>query len=82
MNHVPPAKTLPGPRMYEASYGPIKSPIGPSDAYMIATLYFGDMTAIRNAFASEVGQACAVDRREFAPDTASLQTFLFDNKEV
>jgi uncharacterized protein (TIGR02118 family) len=80
--HVPLAKKLPGIRKYEVSHGPIMSPFGPSEAYLIATLHFDDMSAIRAAFASESGQACAADRREFAPDTASFQTFLFDNKEV
>jgi uncharacterized protein (TIGR02118 family) len=49
---------------------------------MIATLHFDDAAAIRNAFASEIGQACAADRREFAPDPTTFQMFLFDNNEV
>ena len=80
--HIPLAKALPGLRKYEVSHGPIMSPFGPSDAYLIGTLYFDDMAAIREAFASEAGQACAADRREFAPDPSTFQTFLFDNKEV
>src|SRR5690349_15835199 len=80
--HIPLAKTLPGLRKYEVSHGPIMSPFGPSDAYLIATLYFDDMAALRDAFASEAGQTCAADRREFAPDPSTFQTFLFDHKEV
>ena len=80
--HIPLAKALPGLRKYEVSYGPIMSPFGASDAYLISTLYFDDMAAIREVFASEAGQACAADRRELAPDPATFQTFLFDSKEV
>jgi len=80
--HVPLAKKLPGIRKYEVSYGPIFSPSGPSDAWMIATLHFDDAESIRSAFASEVGQACAADRREFAPDSESFQMFIFDNREI
>src|SRR6185437_7073440 len=76
--HVPLAKRLPGLRRYEVSEGPIGSPSGPSDAYMIATLHFDDMAALRAAFASETGRACAEDRRKFAPDPAQFQTFLFE----
>jgi uncharacterized protein (TIGR02118 family) len=80
--HVPLAKALPGIRKYEVSYGPITSPSEPSDAWMIATLHFDDTAAIRDAFASDVGQACAADRLEFAPDPTSFQMFIFDNREV
>jgi uncharacterized protein (TIGR02118 family) len=41
--HVPLAKKLPGLRKYEVSHGPITSPAGPTDAWMIATLYFDDI---------------------------------------
>ena len=80
--HVPLAKTLPGLRKYEGSFGSIMSPTEPSDAYLIATLHFDDMAAIREAFASEAGLACAADRAAFAPDTSAFQTFLFDSREV
>ena len=33
--HVPLAKRLPGIRKYEVSQGPIMSPAGPSDAWMV-----------------------------------------------
>jgi uncharacterized protein (TIGR02118 family) len=80
--HVPLAKKLPGLRKYEVSFGPIVSPTGAADAYMVATLHFDDLAAIRSAFATEVGQACAADRRQLAPDPSTFQMFLFDNKEV
>ena len=80
--HVPLAKKLPGIRKYEVSQGPITSPVGPTDAWMITTLHFDNMAAIRSAFATEIGQACAADRREFAPDPSTFQMYLFDDKEV
>jgi uncharacterized protein (TIGR02118 family) len=80
--HVPLAKRLPGIRKYEVSQGPIMSPAGPSDAWMVATLHFDSAAAIRDAFSSEVGKECAADRREFAPDPSKFQMFLFDDKEV
>jgi hypothetical protein len=49
---------------------------------MITTLHFDNMAAVRNAFATEIGQACAADRREFAPDPSTFQMYLFDDKEV
>lgn len=80
--HVPLAKRLPGLRRYEVSEGPILSPFGPSGAFLIATLHFDDMAAIRAAFASEAGKACSADRQELAPDLSSFQTYLFDDREV
>ena len=80
--HVPLAKKLPGIRKYEVSQGPITSPAGPTDAWMITTLHFDNMAAVRSAFATEIGQACAADRREFAPDPSTFQMYLFDDKEV
>jgi uncharacterized protein (TIGR02118 family) len=79
--HVPLTKKLPGLRKYEVSEGPITSPVGSWDAYMVAILEFDSMAAIRDAFASEAGRACAADRQQLAPDTSSFQTFLFDTKE-
>ena len=80
--HVPLAKRLPGIRKYEVSRGPVVSPNGASDAWMVATLHFDSLAAIREAFASEVGRLCAADRREFAPDPATFQMFLFDQEAV
>jgi uncharacterized protein (TIGR02118 family) len=55
--HVPIAKKIPGLRKYEVSRGPIATPAGPSDVYLVATLHFDDLAAIRKAFASAEGQA-------------------------
>ena len=80
--HVPLAKKLPGLRNYEVSTGTIVSPPGATGFHLIATLHFDDMGAIQQAFASEVGQACAADRLLFAPDNADLLMFLFDDRTV
>ena len=80
--HIPLAKKLPGLRKYEVSHGAIASPSGVSGTYLIGTLYFDDLAAIRNAFASPEGQACRRDREVFAPNDTDYQMFLFDHHEV
>lgn len=80
--HIPLAKALPGIRKYEVSHGPIKSPAGPTEAWLVGTLHFDSMEAIMHAFSSEAGQACAADRRVFAPDPSSFQMLIFDDREV
>src|SRR5215469_1482397 len=77
--HVPLAKKLPGLRKYEVSRGPINALAG-AEAYMVAELHFDDLAAIRTAFASEVGKACAADRQNFAPDPTAFQMFLFEDR--
>jgi uncharacterized protein (TIGR02118 family) len=80
--HIPLAKKLPGLRKYEISSGPVTALIGPPDVYLIGTLYFDDLDAIKKAFASAEGQAAGADRRIYAPDDSGVQTFIFDNREV
>ena len=80
--HVPLAKRLPGLRRYDISRGPITI-LSPGDTpYMIATLHFDDIATIRDAFASEVGQACAADRRKFAPNDEDCTMLLFEDEPV
>ncbi|HEY1960639.1 MAG TPA: EthD family reductase [Polyangiaceae bacterium] len=79
--HIPLAKRLPGLRKYEVSRGPITSLAG-AEAYMVGTLHFDDLGAMRAAFASEEGKACAADRRKFAPDPTSFQMLLFEDRAV
>jgi uncharacterized protein (TIGR02118 family) len=79
--HVPLAKQLPGLRKYEVSQGPITVLAG-GETYMTAALHFDDLAAIRAAFASEVGKACAADRQNFAPDPTAFQMFLFEDRTV
>jgi uncharacterized protein (TIGR02118 family) len=80
--HVPLAKKLPGLRRYEISSGAIATPAGSSDVFRIGTLYFDDLAALKEAFASPEGQAAGADRQIFAPDDSGVQMFLFDNREV
>ena len=80
--HMPLAKKMPGLRKYEISHGPIKVIAGPPDVYLIGTLYFDDLDAIKQAFASPEGRATAADRQLYAPDDSGVQMFLFDNREI
>ncbi len=80
--HVPLAKKIPGLRKYEVSEGPITVVAGPPDVYLIGTLYFDNLEAIKKAFVSPEGQAAAADRRLYAPDDSGVQSFVFDNREV
>ena len=80
--HVPLTKNIPGLRKYEISQGPITTIAGPSDVYLIGTLNFDDLDALKKAFASPEGQAAAADRRLFAPDDSGIQMFVFDSREL
>jgi uncharacterized protein (TIGR02118 family) len=80
--HIPLAKKLPGLIKYEISDGSVVPVVaGGPDIYLIATLYFEDLAAIKKAFASPVGQDCAVDRKTCASDEL-VKIYLFDTKEV
>ena len=80
--HVPLAKRLPGLRRYDVSRRPILTPAGGDTPYLIGTLHFDDLAAIRAAFATPEGRACAADRRVLAPNDADVQMYLFDTDEV
>jgi uncharacterized protein (TIGR02118 family) len=80
--HIPLAKKLPGLRKYEISYGPVEVLAGSDDVYLIGTLYFDDLAAIKKAFASPEGQAARADRQAYAPDDSGVQMFIFDDREV
>jgi uncharacterized protein (TIGR02118 family) len=80
--HIPLAKKLPGLKSYDVGRGPIVSPTGHSDVYLIGTLHFESMDDIKKAFASPEGQACAADRKILAPDNEDVQIYLFDSMEV
>lgn len=79
--HIPLAKQLPGLIKYEINDGEIFSTTGHA-AYRVANLYFDSMDAIRIAFASEIGQKCAEDRKILAPDNSDVQIYLYDTKTV
>jgi uncharacterized protein (TIGR02118 family) len=78
--HVPLAKKLPGLKKYDVSEGAVASPGGASGVYLVATLYFDSVDAIKNAFASAEGKAAAGDLANFADGGADL--YFFDTKEV
>jgi uncharacterized protein (TIGR02118 family) len=79
--HIPLAKQLPGLLKYEINNGAIASPTQHS-VYRIANLYFESMDAMRIAFASEIGQKCAADRKILAPNNEDVQIYLYGTKEV
>ncbi len=80
--HIPLTKKLPGLRKYEISQGPVAVLAGSSDVYLIGTVHFDDLDAMKKAFASPEGQAAAADRQIYAPDDTGVQMFLFDDREV
>lgn len=76
--HLPLAKQLPGLRKYEVGRRPIVVVAGDEEPYLVAALHFDDLAAIRSAFASPEGKACAADRRILAPRAEDVQIYLFD----
>lgn len=80
--HIPMAKQLPGLRRYEVSRRPILTPAGDPEPYLIGTLYFDDLAAIRTAFATPLGRECAADGRVLAPNDDDVQMYLFDSDAV
>lgn len=80
--HVPLAKRLPGLRSYEVSRPPVLTPAGDPEPYLVATLHFDSLAAIREAFASDLGRECAADRRVLAPNDEDIQMYLFDTVEL
>ena len=80
--HIPLAKKIPGLRKYEISRGPVTVMAGPPDVYLIGTVHFDNLDAMKKAFASAEGQAAAADRRIYAPDDTGVQMFVFDDREV
>ncbi len=80
--HVPLAKTMPGVRKYEVSRGPVTVLAGSPDTYLVGTVHFDSMEAMKRAFASPEGRATAADRQLFAPDGTGVQIFVFDTQDV
>lgn len=79
--HIPLAKGLVGLEKYEISAGPVRMMGTAADAYLVAILSFPSMEAIQKAFASDLGKACAADRRILAPDD-KVQMFLYEDRLV
>ena len=80
--HIPLAKKLPGLRKYDVSKSPIISTTGDSETYLIGTLHFDSLEAIKTAFASSQGKDCAADRKILVPDDDKIQIYLFDTEDV
>ena len=80
--HVPLAHRLPGLLRYEVSTGPIATPAGDVEPYLIAILHFESLDALRRAFGTPEGRACAADRRILAPNDDDVQMYLFESGEV
>jgi uncharacterized protein (TIGR02118 family) len=80
--HVPLAKTLPGIKQYETSRGPVVQVTPGAAPYLVGILTFDSLDAIRAAFASETGRACAADRRVLAPADDDCIMLLFDDQVV
>ncbi len=80
--HIPLAKKLPGLIKYDVGKSPIISTTGHSDTYCIGTLHFDSLDAIKTAFASPQGQACAADRKILAPNNDDVQIYLLDTIDV
>ena len=80
------AFVLDPPATYRVPIGPgpdgAINALAGGEAYMVAELHFDDLAAIRTAFASDVGKACAADRQNFAPDPTAFQMFLFEDRAV
>lgn len=77
--HIPLAMKIPGLRKYETSKGPVVSPTGHT-AFLVGILTFDDMAAMKAAFSSPEGLACAEDRKKFATND-EIQMFLFESSE-
>jgi uncharacterized protein (TIGR02118 family) len=77
--HIPLAKQLPGLRRYTISrnHQPVR---GDRSYYLVAELDWDDMAAMRQAFASEAGQATAADVPKFAP--TGVSSLVFEVEEV
>ena len=80
--HIPLAKKLPGLIKYDISKSPIISTSGDTDTYLIGTLHFDSLDAIKAAFASPQGKACAADRRILVEDDKNIQIYLFETADV
>ena len=51
------------------------------DTYLVGTLEFESMAAIKEAFMSDLGRACADDRRILAANE-DVEMYLFDSEDV
>ncbi|GAP37203.1 EthD family reductase [Piscinibacter sakaiensis] len=78
--HVPLARALPGLRRYTLSRGPVAGAAGDPGLYLVATLDFDSMDALRAALASPEGQAAAGDLGNFAQ--AGVELLMFETADA
>ncbi len=77
--HIPLARQLPGLRRYTLSRNH-RGVRGDASYYLIAELDFDDMDALRQAFASEIGQATGADVQNFAP--TGVRSVVYELEEL
>jgi uncharacterized protein (TIGR02118 family) len=78
--HIPLAKKIPGLKKYDISTGALRTPSGPSEVHLVATLYFDTLDAVKAGLASPQGQAAATDLANFADGGAEL--YFFETRDV
>lgn len=79
--HIPLAKQLPGLIKYEINEGAVVSITGHPEPYRIANLYFDSLETMMDAFRSDIGQKCALDRQILASNE-EVQIYLYDKKHL
>ncbi len=55
---------------------------GNANVFLVGELHFDSLEAIKIAFASNEGIACAADRKTFALNDDKVEMYLFDTTEV
>lgn len=78
--HAPLAQRIPGLRGYEVSTGKVVAAQGDAPYYLVATLTFDSLDAMKAALTSPEGQATAADLGNFAQ--AGVDLLMFDCKEL
>jgi uncharacterized protein (TIGR02118 family) len=78
--HIPLAKKIPGLTKYDISKGAVETPGGANDVYLVATLYFDTIDALKAGFGSAEGKAAGGDLANFADGGADI--YFFDAKQV
>ncbi|MGO8913177.1 MAG: EthD family reductase [Bradyrhizobium sp.] len=73
--HIPLAKKIPGLKKYDISTGAVRTPAGPAEIQLIATLYFDSLDPLKAELASPQGRS-----RQFCG--RRLELYFFDIKEA
>jgi uncharacterized protein (TIGR02118 family) len=77
--HLPLASKMPGLRKAEISKI-VGSPMGQSDYYLLAEMYFDDMASLENAMASAEGKAAGKDLMGFAGKLVNMMFAKVEDK--